>query len=245
MEALRLRVTTACEYTGAALSGYNSAEMIKIIPFCALYLPYLVAAPALVAWYRCNALLRRSLLLRGITAIVAAVLVGKVFESGYYDVRPFARLHVAPLIYHQADNGFPLWPTALTATVAFVLMPYWRSAAYASLAVTVIVTWAQIASLLSSPVDAFGGLAVAAISALLARGLIRRAEKKRHLYPQNPGNGSGRGGGSGPNVSFPARPDGSAPELPEEAGASHASVTISEFDSRYILGYSDSIYRRN
>ncbi len=105
--------------------------MIKIIPFCALYLPYIVVVPALVAWFRCNALLRRSLLLRGVTAIAAAVLVGKVFGSGYYDVRPFARQHIAPLIYHRADNGFPLWPTALTATVAFVLMPYWRSAAYA------------------------------------------------------------------------------------------------------------------
>ena len=223
--------------------------MIKIIPFCALYLPYFVAAPALVAWFRCSALLRRSLLLRGITAIVAAVLVGKVFESGYYDVRPFARLHVAPLIFHEADNGFPLWGTALTATVAFVLMPYWRSAAYASLAVALIVSWARIESLLNSPMDAVGGFVVAAIAALLARGLIRRAEKKRHLYPQNRGNGndSGNSGSSsgGSSVSFPARPDGSASELPEEAGASHSTASISEFDGRYILGYIDTMYRRN
>ncbi len=78
-----------------------------------------------------------------------------------------------------------------------------------------IVSWARIASLLNSPIDAVGGVVVAAIAALVARGLIRRGEKKRISILKIAGTAVAAVGGS--SAGFPARPDGSTPELSEEA----------------------------
>jgi len=84
--------------------------------------------------------------------------------------------HVAPLIPHDADNGFPSDHTELVFACAFLLLPFSRRVSAAAGIVGAAVGAARIASLLHSPLDICAGIGFAGIANVAACAIVRRKD---------------------------------------------------------------------
>lgn len=142
--------------------------MTALTVICAQYL--VVLAPVLVAlvWWRLPALERRTLLVRGVIVLVAAVVLAKGGGALFNDPRPFVVQHTTPLIPHVADNGFPSDHTLLAAACAFLLVPFSLPAAVGATLVAIMIGVARVASRLHSPLDIAASLLFAAVANAIA-----------------------------------------------------------------------------
>ncbi len=128
-----------------------------------------VAAPLLVVFVM--AVLppsRRPLLTRGVMALALAIALAKGGGTLYNEPRPFVVRHVAPLIPHEADNGFPSDHTLLCAACAFLILPFSRPLGMAAAGVALLVGAARIAALIHSPLDILASFVFAAIAVYAA-----------------------------------------------------------------------------
>ena len=147
--------------------------MTGLIIFCAKYL--FVAIPLIVLWvfWTLSPADRRLLLLRGLVVLVIAVALAKSGGALYTEPRPFVVQHTAPLIPHDADNGFPSDHTLLAFACGFLLYPIASRAAGPALLIAATVGAARIAALLHSPLDIVASILMAAVANLIAWKVIR------------------------------------------------------------------------
>ncbi len=149
--------------------------MTSVIIFCAKYL--FVVLPLLVAvvFLRQRGANRRVLILRAMLVVVVSVVLAKGGGALYDEPRPFVVRQVAPLIPHDADNGFPSDHTLLSFACAFLLLPFEKRIGGVAVLAACGVGWGRVASLLHSPLDIVASLVFAALANLLAWGLVRPA----------------------------------------------------------------------
>ena len=148
-----------------------------LIVFCAKYLFVVPPLLLLYALWRADNATRRQTILRGLIALGVAGGLAKGGGALYDEPRPFAALHLVPLIPHAADNGFPSDHTLLVFCCVFLLLPLSRPLAAASLVAACVVGAARVLCLLHSPLDIGASVVFAAASVgaamLASRGLAR------------------------------------------------------------------------
>jgi len=147
--------------------------MTQLIIICAKYL--FIAIPLLllyVFWTLSNPQ-RKTLLLRGLVVCILAVILAKGGGALYNEPRPFVVQHVAPLIPHEADNGFPSDHTLLCFACAFLLVPFSPRMIGPALLISVTVALARVASLLHSPLDIVASILIAAVANIAAYLAVR------------------------------------------------------------------------
>lgn len=147
--------------------------MNDLLTFIASYLYMLTPAIVVAVFWRMPADRRRVMVLRGIVVLAASVILAKVGGAVYHEPRPFVVEHIAPLIPHPADNGFPSDHTLLTSASAFLILPF--SAAWAGIAAVIAasVGLARIGCHLHSVVDILASFVFAGMANALAWVAIR------------------------------------------------------------------------
>lgn len=154
--------------------------MDALIRICANYL--FVLAPLLTVFvFVVLPPARRPLLLRGLIALVIAVVMAKTGGAFYNEPRPFVSRHVAPLIPHGPDNGFPSDHTLLCAVCAFLILPFSRPLGIAAGVVALLVGVARIIALLHSPLDIAAGIAFAAFAVYIATAIERTFDAQSEI----------------------------------------------------------------
>jgi len=140
--------------------------------FAAKYLVFIaVVVAAIILAFRLWQLPRLSVLQWVIAAVVLLILSYALALAGgaaYNDPRPFTTSHVAPLISHAPDNGFPsdhaLLAAALVALVAMVDIVW----AIPLAVLAVLVDWARVGAGLHHVADVAGSSIFVAVAALVA-----------------------------------------------------------------------------
>lgn len=103
-------------------------------------------------------------------AMAALIATGLNLAAGHliFDPRPFTILHVAPLIPHSTDNGFPSDHSTVAAFIAaailFIDVPLGIVAALAALAIG----FARVYCLVHWPVDVVSGWLIGALPSIAA-----------------------------------------------------------------------------
>jgi undecaprenyl-diphosphatase len=147
--------------------------MTGLILFCAKYLFAAIPLVLLWVWWGLPNDYRRVMLLRGVIVVVVAVLLAKGGGALYNEPRPFVVQHVAPLIPHEADNGFPSDHTLLSFACAFLLIPFAPRIFGPALLIAATVGMARIASLLHSPLDIIASILMAIAANFVAAKAVR------------------------------------------------------------------------
>ncbi|MHB0865454.1 MAG: phosphatase PAP2 family protein [Minisyncoccota bacterium] len=148
--------------------------MNEIIVFVASYL-YL-ASVALFAGYFFSAekALRRRILLVSFFALPISYLSGLAAGFLYYDPRPFAVLHITPLISHVADNGFPSDHALLMGTLAAIVTVFNRRLGALLWALAIIVGVARVLAAIHHPLDILASFAIAIVATFIVVTLLTR-----------------------------------------------------------------------
>jgi undecaprenyl-diphosphatase len=112
---------------------------------------------------------RQSSLLITLAAGGILSLVGITIASHFfYDPRPFVSGDITPLFLHAADNGFPSDHTTLAALLAFIGYAYSKKIGLVMTFIALAIGVARVLAHVHSWIDIFGGVIIAAISAILA-----------------------------------------------------------------------------
>lgn len=133
--------------------------------------------------YVCAALFVAALFRARLRAVVFPLAIGAAAAAVldvlagwlHHDVRPFVAMHVAPLIPHVADNGFPSDHSAVAAFLATMTWVFDRRLGAASWVMTVLLGAARIFCLLHSPLDVVVGWTVGFLPALAVIGHMARS----------------------------------------------------------------------
>jgi undecaprenyl-diphosphatase len=139
------------------------------------YLFLLVILGLLVAWIRSpkDSKLRFfvSVLVVGAIAYCLSLLAAHL----HHDTRPFVARHLAPLIPHGADNGFPSDHALLTMTLTAITFFFSKRTATLMFLVTILVAVARIAALIHSPQDIAGAWILGIVGAVVGYYGVRAA----------------------------------------------------------------------
>ncbi len=161
--------------------------MTTLVTTAATFLLYVVAAGALLAWLRAPRAGRLSFAVAGVVAAAAVGVLVKLAGVFWTDPRPFVVDHVAPLIPHGADNGFPSDHTALAFAVSLVVLTRDRVVGGVLLLLSVALAAARVAALVHHVPDVVGGALIGGVSAplgvLASRHLPARVRGRQVLEP--------------------------------------------------------------
>jgi undecaprenyl-diphosphatase len=100
----------------------------------------------------------------GILSLVGIAIASHFF----YDPRPFVSGDITPLFLHAADNGFPSDHTTIAAVLAFIGYAYSKKIGIVMTLIVLAVGVARVLAHVHSWIDIFGGIIIAAVSAILA-----------------------------------------------------------------------------
>ncbi len=150
------------------------ALMHGLIKFVGDYF-FLVSLVILVVfWLRVGAKEKIStvwqLLLGGVLALILSTMASHL----YYDTRPFVSEHIAPIIAHAADNGFPSDHTLLTALIGFTIYLHSRVVGIVLLLISLLVGIARVAAHIHHPIDIVGSFVIAALAVAVVQVISRR-----------------------------------------------------------------------
>ncbi|MBC5804650.1 MAG: phosphatase PAP2 family protein [Candidatus Eremiobacter antarcticus] len=125
-------------------------------------------------------------LLFGLGAGVAFLLT-LIAAQLYQHPRPFVVMHVAPLVAHSNDNGFPSDHSVVAAYIAAYLLWFDLPVGACAAAVAVLIGVARIFCLLHWPVDIAFGWLIGIAAAVIARWLLAQLFTKTSRSAQPPG----------------------------------------------------------
>jgi undecaprenyl-diphosphatase len=129
---------------------------------------YLIALPLVIAGIfllTTRPTVRKQALVLGAIAGILSYAAAKVAGLLYFNPRPFVISHVAPLIPHAADNGFPSDHTLLAAVIAAVVTKYnWRLGLVLWV-VALLIGIARVLAGVHHSIDVVGSLIIAGLVA--------------------------------------------------------------------------------
>jgi undecaprenyl-diphosphatase len=140
--------------------------MNQVIIFCANYLFVFVVIGMVFAWFRVTRHSQKLFLAVALLGCIVALLMSRLAGHLYYDPRPFVTEHIAPLVPHDPDNGFPSDHALLTMTLTAVTYFYHKKIASFMLILTVLVGVARILAKVHSPLDIAGAWIIGIIAAI-------------------------------------------------------------------------------
>lgn len=156
--------------------------MQQLIIFTAQYVFALVIFALALAWILTKREQKVQFIIMTLLAGGIAFVLSRIAAAMYFDPRPFVTLHVAPLIAHAADNGFPSDHALLTGTLTAVAYFYNKKIAVVMALLTIAVGWARVLANVHTPLDIAAGWLLGAVGALVGYAVSRYIVK---MYLQN------------------------------------------------------------
>ena len=117
-------------------------------------------AYAVLLWRR-NKKRLKGVILLSVFSFPLAFLIAKLASLLIYDPRPFIVDHVAPLISHTGDNGFPSDHTLLTTAIASVVFVYNKKLGSILFMIALCVGIARVLAHVHHPLDIIGAIVIA------------------------------------------------------------------------------------
>jgi undecaprenyl-diphosphatase len=153
--------------------------MDSIVVFVASYGLFFSLAIAVYVWLRLPREQKWEFVVWAVIGGAIAVALVKIGGALYFDTRPFVTDHVAPLIAHAPDNGFPSDHTAASMFAALLVLYYSRRWGVVLVVISLLIGASRIDAHLHRPTDVLGAIGIAAISALIAFPAARRLTRRR------------------------------------------------------------------
>lgn len=143
--------------------AHHSAVLDRFMILCAEYIPFVLAAILLAAWFRGTRHAAFRSAMSGGLGLGAAQLLG----LAHYQPLPFVLGLGRPLIVHVADNGFPSDHATLCFAVATSLLLSGSRLGPLAILLAVLVGFARIFVGVHFPFDVLAGTALGTAVALL------------------------------------------------------------------------------
>lgn len=142
--------------------------MDAIFIFGARYL-YL-AAVILIAWafFRMPRERRRDMIVLAAVALPLIYILGLIAGAIYYDPRPFVAGGFAPLIPHDASNGFPSDHTIFVSALAMIAWKFSRKSSWTIWAIALLVGISRVYVGVHHPIDIVGSIVLAIVGGIAA-----------------------------------------------------------------------------
>jgi membrane-associated phospholipid phosphatase len=143
--------------------------MDSLISVTAQFLPFLIPVAAAVVWLFLPRRDKVGLAAEAILSLILAAVLIHLAAAVHTDPRPFVvDPSVKPLFAHAADNGFPSDHTALSATVALLVMTRRRYLGAALLGASILAGAARVAAHVHHTQDIVAGLLIAGVAVGIA-----------------------------------------------------------------------------
>jgi undecaprenyl-diphosphatase len=157
----------------------RSAGLERVLVLSALYIPFIVAAIVLLAFFGLHDKHRRHWFLLEIWAsvFVALFALSDNLQILFAHVRPYAVLHFTPAVSPVAAFSFPSSHASALFALALTVWFYHRREGAAIFLLAFANGIARVAVGVHWPVDIIGGMAVGVIAALVAHAFVRFAEE--------------------------------------------------------------------
>ncbi len=139
--------------------------MIALIVFAA---KYLIVLPVIVAFgYLFITNRKRDYLTYAVIVLIVSYAFGFVAGQLYSNPLPFVVENVAPLIAHEANNGFPSDHVLLAGALAGIVTAFNLPLGIFLWLIAVLIGIGRVLALVHHPVDIIASLLISALSALL------------------------------------------------------------------------------
>lgn len=148
--------------------------MHGLIKFVGDYFIFISLAILLAYWLRVGSKEKISIVWQLLFGGVLALIFSTIASHLFYDTRPFVTEHIAPIIAHAADNGFPSDHTLLTAFIGFTIYLHSRVVGIALLLIALLVGVARVAAHIHHPIDIVASFFIAALSVAIVQVISRR-----------------------------------------------------------------------
>jgi undecaprenyl-diphosphatase len=145
-----------------------------LIKFVGDYFFLVSLAILAVYWLRVSGKAKISIVWQLLLGGALALILSTIASHLYYDTRPFVTEHIAPIIAHAADNGFPSDHTLLTAFIGFTVLLYSRVVGSVLLLIALLIGIARVAAHIHHPIDIVGSFVIAALSVAIVQLVSRR-----------------------------------------------------------------------
>jgi undecaprenyl-diphosphatase len=149
-------------------------ELIKIV---AVYFIVLSGVALLVLFIRYNNLKRLELVRLLLLSAAISYLLAKLGSALFYNPRPFVVDHMAPLIAHGNDNGFPSDHTLLASVLGFVALAFSRKLGIGLLLVATLIGTARVLAHVHHSIDVVGGFVIAGAGVGIALAIIHISKR--------------------------------------------------------------------
>ena len=143
---------------------------------------YLIVIPVVLALYLAYRLpsdSRSRFLLLSIISLPLIYVIAKAAGHFYFDARPFVVDHVAPLMPHVADNGFPSDHALLAAALASVMYVFDKRLALVSWVCALLIGVARVLAHVHHTTDIVGSFLIAAVVVLIVNAILERMRLAR------------------------------------------------------------------
>lgn len=157
--------------------------MHSLTIFTAKYLLFFCVAVVVVYWLFASRGVKVALGWQLVIGGLVAVALSTVASHLYYDTRPFVQEHVAPMIAHAADNGFPSDHALLSSFLGFTMLAYSRRLGALILIFAVLIGAARVEARIHHPIDIIASFLIAALSAWLLQAVTRWRKSRSPQYP--------------------------------------------------------------
>ncbi len=148
--------------------------MNEIIVFTATYVYFASIAIFIGYFFYTKALTRRKFLLLSLFSLPVSYLSGLLANLLYYDPRPFVVLHITPLFYHVADNGFPSDHALLMGTLAAIITVYNKWVGFILWVLAILVGISRVVASVHHTIDILASFGIAIASTYIVWRLLKR-----------------------------------------------------------------------
>jgi len=157
----------------------NMTDLIFI--FGAEYLYLLVIVVAFV-WFLIQPNTRKKeILIITCISLLLVLVVSKIAGYFYYNPRPFVVGHFKPLIYHEADNGFPSHHALLVFFISTVVFIFSRRASFVLWILALFVGFSRVYAGVHHVVDIMGSMLISIVSVTLVYFLVKYLKKIKNF----------------------------------------------------------------
>ncbi len=155
-----------------------------IFTFGAKYLYLLVMVTALV-WFLIQPKPRKKeILIITCICLPLVLIIFKIAGHLYYNPRPFVVGHFKPLIYHQADNGFPSHHALLVSVIATIIFVFSRRAGFVFWILALFAGFSRVYAGLHHLIDIVGSMLISIISVTLVY-FFRKSRGRFYFFLRN------------------------------------------------------------
>jgi len=158
---------------GAQFRSLGSAPVNSVVIVVANAMLFVVAAGAAVAWLLARRSTKLPFALTGVLALGLAGALATLAGALWDDPRPFVLDHVAPLIAHAADNGFPSDHATASAAIAAAVLFFNRRIGWVLAGLTVVLGMSRVMAGVHHWPDVLVGFALGALAAWLAHSVVQ------------------------------------------------------------------------